>query len=91
MANLNIYSLNANGLGDSTKREAVFQRLKRKGVGIFLLQETHSTKNTETKWKQQWGNNDIIFSHGTSASCGTAVLFSKNQELFYNFVISINT
>ena len=40
---MNIYSLNCNGLSDDVKRNAVFEKLKKKGEGIFLLQETHCT------------------------------------------------
>ncbi len=39
---IKLFSLNANGLGDDIKRKAVFTKLKSKGEGIFLLQETHS-------------------------------------------------
>ena len=80
MANFNIYSLNTNGLRDETKRVALFNKLKKKGSGIFLLQETHTTKDFENKWFRQWDNKKIIFSHGTSESCGTTILFSDNVE-----------
>ncbi len=52
---INIYSLNANGLGDKAKKIAVFTKLKKLGKGIILLQENHSTKATENIWKSQWG------------------------------------
>ncbi len=58
---INFYYLNANGLGDKAKRIAVFTKLKKLGKGIFLLQETHSTKATENIWKSQWGNQNIKF------------------------------
>ena len=72
--------MNTNGLGDSIKRGAIFNRLKRKGPGIFLLQETHSVKKTEDSWYTQWGNRNIFFSHGTSNSTGVATLISSNLE-----------
>ena len=78
--NLQIFSLNANGLGDSIKRQAVFSKLKRKGPGIFLLQETHTVKNVEELWYTQWGNGKIFFSHGTSNSAGVAILLSPNMD-----------
>ena len=40
----NIYSLNARGLGDKKKRQAVFTWLNEKEPGIFLIQESHSLK-----------------------------------------------
>ncbi len=75
-----VYSLNVNGLGDSVKRQAVLSKLKQKGPGIFMLQETHSTVSTEKSWKTQWGSDKIIFSHGTSNSKGVAILFSQDYH-----------
>ncbi len=74
---LTVYSQNVNGLADNTKRVAVFNKLKRKGQAIFLLQETHSTSLMERNWKRDWGGGDIVFSHGTSNSRGVAILFSE--------------
>ena len=78
--NVNFFSLNVNGMGDEIKRQAVFDKLKRKGPGIFMLQETHTTPIIESKWISQWGSRDIIFSHGTSAKKGVAILISRNVE-----------
>ena len=74
---MNIFCLNTRGLGDSKNRKAVFLLLQEKGTGIFMLQETHSTVNTESDWKRQW-DGQIVFSHGLSNSRGVAILFSKN-------------
>ena len=67
-------------MGEKIKRQAVFEKLKRKGSGIFLLQETHCTKDKEAIWKRQWGCQNIIFSNGTSSSRGVAILFTKDIE-----------
>ncbi len=32
----------------------------------------------ESKWISQWGSKDIVFSHGSSASKGVAILITKN-------------
>ena len=32
------------------------------------------------KWKEQWQNNNIVFSHGSSNSKGVAILFSTDFE-----------
>ena len=77
---IKIFSLNVNGLGDKVKRQAIFNKLKRKGNGIFLLQETHSSNNFEKYWKDQWGGNKIYFSHGSSNSKGVCIIFSENIE-----------
>ena len=42
-----------------------------------MLQETHSTEDTEQLWIKEWGG-DIIFSHGDSNARGTCVLFDKS-------------
>ena len=36
------------------KRMAVFLWLKSKGSGVYLLQECHSTANSEQIWQQDW-------------------------------------
>jgi exonuclease III len=73
---INVFSMNTNGLGDKVKRTAVIKKLKRKGPGIFLLQEAHSTKRTECFWRHEWGNKKVFFSHGLSNSRGVIILFS---------------
>ena len=41
-----------------------------------ILQETHTTTNTEFLYKKEWGG-DIYFSDGTIATRGTCILFKK--------------
>ena len=76
---MNIYSLNCNGLSDDVKRNAVFEKLKKKGEGIFLLQETHCTAENEQKWRSEWCNN-MYFSSGTSNARGVAIIITENYE-----------
>ena len=45
----------------------------------MILQETHSTVEIEKIWEHEWGGK-IIYSHGTSAARGIAILTSK--EIF---------
>ena len=85
--NIKIFSLNCNGLGDKTKRMTVLNNLKRKGPGIFMLQETHSTPELENSWIMQWGSKKVFFSHGTSNSRGTAILVSDACDITVNNVI----
>ncbi len=75
---LKIMSFNANGLGDKTKRVAVFNRLKSYN-SIILMQETHCTTDKEKSWTDEWGSK-ILFSNGNSNSTGVAILFPKNLE-----------
>ena len=72
---INIYSINARGLGDKYKWEAVFSWLRGNGPGICLFQESHTCSASEKQWKGQWGG-PIHFSHGTSNSKGVAILIS---------------
>jgi exodeoxyribonuclease-3 len=79
-------SLNVRGIGDGTKRREIFRWLKRYHKGnnsIVLLQETHSTLNSEEKWVQEWGSK-IYFSHGTNNARGVAIL----MPMEYNFDIN---
>ena len=70
-----VISVNARGLGDITKRNALFA-YHRKNSDILILQETHSDPKLEGIWESQWGGK-IIFNHGTTAARGIAVLMTK--------------
>ena len=77
---LQIFSLNCNGLNDDVKRNAVFSKLKRSAAGIYLLQETHSTLKIEQRWQHEWGNKAMYFSQGTSNSRGVAIIITNNYD-----------
>ena len=77
LIDLRVGCLNANGLGDKTKRNLVLNWLKNKNETIIFLQESHSTPETERLWKLDWGG-DIVFNHGTFNSTGIAVLFNQS-------------
>ena len=76
---LNIYLLNCNGLSDDVKRNAVFEKFKKMGEGIFLLQTTHCTAENKQKWRSEWGNN-VYFSNGASNARGVAIIIIDNYE-----------
>ena len=44
---------------------------------ISFIQETHSTPQTEKKWKDGW-NGHFYFAHGSSNAKGVAILIPKN-------------
>ena len=79
MSDVKICSLNVKGLRDGKKRTAVFTWLKKKNFDIYLLQETHSTGPDIGHWKRAWGSS-CFWSHGTSNSRGSAILFNKNCD-----------
>jgi len=72
-------SFNTQGLQGNSKRKKVFHWLKKKKANIYMLQETHSTSNIETKWHAQWGSK-TIFSHGTSEKLGVSIFFNGNFD-----------
>ena len=84
--NLELISLNGNGLRDDRKRRSLFSWLKHnhraKDTFIFL-QETHTTPKLEKLWEKDWGNK-ILFAHGNSGSKGVAILLPIN----INFTIA---
>ena len=65
------------GLNDNFKRRKIFRYLHEKRVDIALVQETHSTKNVEKIWKNEWGGK-IYFDHGESNARGVAILMGNN-------------
>ena len=87
---LNLYSLNCNGLRDRVKHTAVMAKLKKYNPGLFLLQETHSTTDIETDWRLQWGSNYVYFSHGSSSSKGVAILIHPKYDIHVLNVITDN-
>ena len=74
-----ICSFNVKGVGDLKKRRQIFKWIRDNGIAIALLQETHSTKNTEHIWKSEWGF-EAFFSGNISNSCGVAILINNNFQ-----------
>ncbi|VDI76277.1 exodeoxyribonuclease III [Mytilus galloprovincialis] len=73
---ISIVSLNVNGMVDNKKRNAVFYWCKKKNIDVICLQETHSSSDVETKWKNEW-KGESFWNHGSSNSKGVAILFSE--------------
>ena len=73
LPSLSVGSFNCNGMGNPKKRDLVLNWLKGKKEDIILLQETHSSAQTEAAWRTAW-EGDIIFNHGSTNSTGTAIL-----------------
>ena len=67
------------GLGDLQKRRRVFNYLKQLKSDVFLLQETHSTVESEELWRKQW-RGSIFFSHGESNARGVCVLVKDSLD-----------
>ena len=73
-----LLSVNTRGLSNDTKRRALFD-YHRFNADIMVIQETHSYPECENIWQNEWGGR-IIYSHGTTASKGIAVLFLNNYS-----------
>ena len=73
-----VLTVNVNGLNNHDQIIKIFNSLKTKKNGITLLQETHSTKRTKTKWQQEWNDMSFWNSGPTYHSPGVAILFSEN-------------
>ena len=78
--NVNIYSLNTNGLGDLEKRIAVIDWLKSNYLGITLLQEVHSTEQCEKAWGRDFENFKVFYSHGTGNARGVCTIIPKKYD-----------
>ena len=62
-------------MSDTIKRRSIFDYY-RKRSDIIVIQETHSKKENESEWMNEWGNT-ILFDHGESNARGVCVLIKK--------------
>ena len=73
---LRLISLNVRGISNFKKRRMIYTWCRKRNSDIIFLQETHSTKEVEIQWRNEWGAK-IYMSHGSSNSRGVAVLMKK--------------
>ena len=84
---LKLCTWNVNGIHTPVKRRKVLTYLKREGVHIALLQETHLDEVKHLKL-QQGGFDLVFFSSFTSRSRGVAILLKKNiSKTIQNFTM----
>ena len=74
-------TLNVNGLSDEKKRTNIYQFLKNKTADFTLSQETHSTKENENRWQNEWKGLSIWHSGKKLKSSGVAILIKKNLNI----------
>ena len=72
-------SLNVGVIGNFKKRKMILTWCRKQKSDFIFLQETHSKKDSETCWKNEWGS-EIIMGHGSSNSCGVAILVKKGVD-----------
>ena len=68
------------GLSNIKKRWSIFNWCRKSNADLILLQETHSTKATESQWQREWGGK-IYFSHGSNDSRGVAIVCKNGSNL----------
>ena len=79
-SDVTIFSMNVRGIfSNKKKRYDIFDWLKSKKASIICLQETHSSKDVETIWEDEWGNT-CVFSHYNNRSAGVSILFKKGLD-----------
>ena len=76
-SNFKLVSLDVKGISNFKKRRTIYTWCRNRKADIIFLQETHSKRETEIQWKNEWGG-EILFSHGRTNSCGTAILFKDS-------------
>ena len=79
-SDISIGSLNVRGINDEIKRNSVFKWAKKKKFDILFLQETYSSVDNESRWKQEWGG-DIFFAHGTKHSKGVMIMIKPKLDV----------
>ena len=67
-------SLNVRGISNFKKRKTIFTWCRKQKADFIFLQETHSKKDSETCWKNEWPS-EVIVAHGSSNSREVAILF----------------
>ena len=76
--------MNVRGLSSNSKKILdVFNWAKSKNASIVCFQETHSTKDIETRWEDEWGGK-CYFSHGDSKSAGVSIMFRSGLDFKVN-------
>ena len=72
--------MNVRGIQCAKKCRELFVFLKQLDADVYVLQETHSNASCEKLWSAEWGNG-IFFSHCSSQSAGTMILFNRKRVM----------
>ena len=79
---IKLASININGLrsgGKVPKRRKFFNWIKKIGLDIVFVQETHSDEKCAKFWQSEWGG-QVVFSHGDHRSRGVAIFFNPRMQ-----------
>ena len=86
MGSLKIASNNVRGMGNDQKRREIFHFLHVRNFDTVLLQESHSAKHLQKRWRSEWGGK-TFFLNGTTQARGVIILIAKNINITVQFVI----
>ena len=78
-----IMSLNVSGLQNNSKCKQMYLFIIKQNVDIAVIQETHSSPQSQDIWQSEWGGN-IIWDHGTSDSRGVAIMCNPTLQCEIN-------
>ena len=81
---ISLRTCNVRGIAGTSKRLAIFKYFKEEPHDITLIQETHSTPQTQQTWETNWPGK-ILLSHGTNKIAGVGFLLNKSVE-YENYV-----
>ena len=71
--------LNVRGINNFRKRRMIYTWCRKQKADFIFLQETHSKKDSERQWKNEW-RGEIIMLHGNPNSRGVDILFKKGAD-----------
>ena len=60
MTNFKLVSLNVRGINNFHKRRTIFTWCHKRKADVIFLQEMHSKEESETQWKNEWGEKSFI-------------------------------
>ena len=78
---IQLLTLNINGLNKNNKRMAAFEYIANKNIDIALSQETYSTAEITPKWEKEWKGKSLKHSGPIPRSSGVAILFKEKLNL----------
>ena len=82
--NLEIASLNCNGLNDPSERKVLFDFLRQSSFSIIFLQETRFDPSQHCEIVKEWKEGPILLNSIFGRKCGTAILFNSSQIKIIN-------
>ena len=75
----NLVSINTQGLRNVSRRQTVFNLIKKQKYDVIFLQETHWTDDLKDTILREWGGT-ILFNNFEHNARGTAILFSTTFD-----------